>query len=134
MTLMITDKIGDLITRIRNAQMAKLRFTEAPYSRFKEGVLKVLSSEGYIGGYSIFTDDLGHNNFKIELKYYNGKPVISEIRRVSKPGRRVYSSIKKLPYVRNGLGIQILSTNAGVMSDTDARKNAIGGEVLCSVF
>lgn len=131
---MITDKIGDLITRIRNAQMAKLRFTEAPYSRFKEGVLKVLSSEGYIGEYKIFKDDRGHSNFKIELKYYNGKPVISEIKRISKPGRRVYSSIKKLPYVRNGLGIQILSTNGGVMSDVNAREKSLGGEVLCSVF
>ncbi len=131
---MITDKIGDLITRIRNAQMARLRFTDVPFSKFKEGVLKVLSSEGYIEGYSIFKDAKGHDNFKIELKYYNGKPVIAEIKRISKPGRRVYSSIKKLPYVRNGLGIQILSTSGGVMSEVEARTKSLGGEVLCSVF
>lgn len=131
---MITDKIADLITRIRNAQMAKLRFTEAPFSSFKENLLKVLLSEGYIANYSIFKDNKGHNNFKIELKYFNGKPVISEIKRISKPGRRVYMPIKKLPCVHNGLGLHILSTSYGVMSEFDARKKCVGGEVLCSVF
>lgn len=131
---MITDTIGDLITRIRNAQMAKLKTTSSPFSKFRENVLKVLSTEGYIGGYSAFNDENGHKMLKIDLKYYNGKPVIAEIKRISKPGRRVYSAIKKLPYVRNGLGIYILSTNCGVMSDVDARKKSLGGEVLCSVF
>ncbi len=131
---MITDTIGDLITRIRNSQMARLKTTRSPFSKFRENVLKVLSSEGYIGGYTVANDDAGHKMLQIDLKYYNGKPVIAEIKRISKPGRRVYSAIKKLPYVRNGLGIHILSTNEGVMSDVEARKKSLGGEVLCSVF
>ena len=131
---MITDTIGDLVTRLRNAQMAKQCSTVAPYSVFREGILKTLATEGYIAGYTIFENERGHKNFKIDLKYYNGKPVIAEIKRISKPGRRVYSAIKKLPCVKNGLGIHILSTSVGIMSDVEARKKSLGGEVLCSVF
>ena len=132
---MITDSISDLITRIRNAQMANKKTVDSPVSRAREDVLKVLLSEGYIRGYSIENvPDSPHKVLRVELKYYDGKPVISEIKRVSKPGRRVYSSIDKLPFVRNGLGINILSTDRGVMSDVEARKLSIGGEIICSVF
>jgi small subunit ribosomal protein S8 len=104
-------------------------------SRGREDVLKVLVSEGYIRGYTVLDcPETGFKKLRIELKYFEGKPVIYEIKRVSKPGRRVYSSVKDLPFVKNGLGINILSTNRGVMSDVEARKLSIGGEVICSVF
>lgn len=132
---MITDSISDLITRIRNAQMAHKKTVDSPVSKAREAVLKVLLSEGYIRGYSIAeASDSAHKVLRVELKYYEGKPVISEIKRVSKPGRRVYSSIEKLPFIKNGLGINILSTDRGVMSDAEARKLSIGGEIICSVF
>lgn len=129
----MNDLLSDLITRIRNAQMTKKKNVNAPLSKVSENLLKVLRNEGYILGYKIEECD-GHKNLYIDLKYYNNQPVICEINRISKPGRRVYSSIKKLPLVRNGLGIYILSTNQGIMSDTEARKRSLGGEVLCSVF
>ena len=131
----ITDSISDLITRIRNAQMVFKKTVDSPMSRTREDVLKVLLDEGYIRGYSVIEcEKTKHKTLHIELKYFEGKPVISEIKRISKPGRRIYSSIKDLPLVRNGLGINILSTNKGVMSDTEARKQSLGGEVICSVF
>ncbi len=131
----MSDIISDLITRIRNAQMVKHNTVQAPRSNMSERILKVLQSEGYIDGYSIVeNEELKHPYITIELKYYENKPVICEIKRISKPGRRVYSSIKKLPLMRNGLGIYVLSTNKGVMSDTEARKQSLGGEVLFSVF
>lgn len=131
----IVDSISDLITRIRNAQLARKKTVDSPMSRTREDVVKVLLSEGYIRNYSILDcPKTGCKILRIELKYFDGKPVIAEIKRVSTPGRRVYSSIKDLPLVKNGLGINILSTNKGVMSDVEARKLSVGGEVICTVF
>lgn len=131
----IVDSISDLITRIRNAQMASKKTVDSPMSRTREDVLKVLVNEGYIRGYTIVEcEKTKHKILRIELKYFEGNPVITEIKRISKPGRRVYSSIKDLPFVKNGLGINILSTDKGIISDTDARKQSIGGEIICSVF
>jgi small subunit ribosomal protein S8 len=129
----ISDPLGDLLTRIRNAQMRGMTKVVSPSSKLRIRVLDVLQSEGYIRGYTEVEKD-GHNNVEIELKYYDGAPVISEIRRVSKPGRRVYSSVNDLPLVRNGLGISILSTSKGVISDAGARNENVGGEILCRVF
>jgi small subunit ribosomal protein S8 len=129
----MTDPLGDMLTRIRNAQMRKKSKVSTPSSRLRGNVLDVLQAEGYIRGYS--TVELnGHAEFEIELKYYDGEPVIREIERISKPGRRVYASVKNIPRVMNGLGVSILSTPQGVMSDTEARDKNIGGEVLCRVF
>ena len=131
----IVDSISDLITRIRNAGMANKKTVDSPMSSARENVLKVLLDEGYIRGYTVLDcDETGHKMLRVELKYYEGKPVIYEIKRVSKPGRRVYSSIKDLSLVKNGLGINIISTDRGVMSDVEARKLSLGGEVICSVF
>ncbi|MDR0744445.1 MAG: 30S ribosomal protein S8 [Holosporales bacterium] len=131
----IVDSISDLITRIRNAQMAHKETVDSPMSNARESIVKVLLAEGYIRGYTIqLVPESSHKTLRIELKYHEGKPVIYEIKRISKPGRRVYSSIKDLPLVRNGLGISILSTNRGVISDVEARKLSLGGEVICSVF
>ncbi len=133
----VVDPISDLITRIRNAQMSYKNTVDSPCSKMRLGILKVLLDDGYIRGYNIIKCDkcgCGHNIIRIELKYYENKPVISEIKRVSKPGRRVYSSIKDLPFVKNGLGINILSTDKGIMSDIEARKQSLGGEIICSVF
>lgn len=131
----MNDMISDLITRIRNAQKVKHKTVDAPLSNMSERILSVLQSEGYIAGYSIVKkEEDKHPHITVELKYYENKPVIGEIKRISKPGRRVYSSIKKLPLVKNGLGIYVISTNKGVMSDTDARKQSLGGEVLFFVF
>ena len=128
----LSDPLGDLLTRIRNGQMAQLTAVSSPGSKLRMNVLEVLRREGYIRGYS--RTEVGHGDLSIELKYHNGEPVIREIRRVSKPGRRVYSGVKDLPRVYNGLGIAILSTPKGVMSDTEARDAHVGGEVLCTVF
>jgi small subunit ribosomal protein S8 len=131
----IVDPISDLITRIRNAQMANKKVVDSPMSKHREAVVKVLSDEGYIRGYSVTDcEETGHKVLKIELKYFDGRPVIAEINMVSKPGRRVYSAIKDLSLVKNGLGINIVSTNKGVMSDTEARRQSLGGEIICSVF
>lgn len=131
----IVDSISDLVTRIRNAQMAFKKTVDSPMSRTREDLVKVLLNEGYIRGYTIVEcEKTKHKILRIELKYFEGNPVISEIKRISKPGRRVYSSIKDLPFVKNGLGINILSTDRGIMSDTEARKQSIGGEIICSVF
>lgn len=127
------DPISDLITRIRNAQMSGLDFVESPCSKMRERVLDVLKNEGYIKGYSV--EKYGnHNVLKIELKYYEGSAVITQIKRVSKPGRRVYVGIDDIRPVCNGLGLNILSTNRGVMSEIDAKKHNVGGELLCTVF
>ncbi len=131
---MMTDPIGDMLTRIRNGQRAKKALVNSPASKLRARLLDVLKREGYIRGYSSFEMDSGKPELQIELKYYEGEPVIREISRVSRPGRRVYSSIKDLPAIYNGLGISILSTPQGVMSDSEARLANVGGEVLCRVF
>lgn len=126
--------MGDMLTRIRNGQHAHKSTVTAPASRFRAEVLDVLRDEGYIRGYSHAEIGIGINELTIELKYYEGHPVIKEIRRVSTPGRRVYSKIKDLRTVYGGLGISILSTPRGVLSDADARARNVGGEILCQVF
>ena len=130
----MNDPLGDMLTRIRNAQMRGKIPVISPSSKLRRWVLDVLQDEGYIRGYSETKLDNGSGELSIELKYYEGEPVIREIQRVSKPGRRVYSSVKTMPTVRNGLGISIISTPKGVMSDNAARENNVGGEVLCRVF
>jgi len=130
----ITDPIGDMLTRIRNAQMRGKTKISTPASRLRAHVLDVLESEGFIRGYARVDHDGGKSELEIELKYFEGDPVIREIQRVSKPGRRVYASVNDIPVVYNGLGITILSTSKGVMSDSQARENNVGGEVLCEVF
>ena len=129
----VTDPLGDMLTRIRNAQLRKRPKVSTPASKLRAHVLDVLADEGYIRGYAT-VDQAGKSEFEIELKYYNGEPVIKEISRVSKPGRRVYSSATSIPVVANGLGVCILSTPKGVMSDNRAREANVGGEVLCNVF
>jgi len=130
----MTDPIGDMLTRIRNGQRAGKSVVSTPASKMRERVLEVLHREGYIRGYSRAEFAQGKRELLIELKYYEGEPVIQRIERVSTPGRRVYSSIKKLPRVANGLGIAILSTPRGVMSDNEAREHNVGGEIICQVF
>jgi len=130
----MTDPLGDMLTRIRNAQMRKSSKVSTPGSSLRKNVLDVLQAEGYIRGYSTVDFDNGRSEFEIELKYYDGEPVIRDIERISKPGRRVYASVKNIPRVANGLGVSILSTPKGVMSDAEARDQNVGGEVLCRVF
>jgi len=130
----MTDPLGDMLTRIRNAQMRHKSKVVTPASRLRGNVLDVLQKEGFIRGYSRTDYEGGKAEFVIELKYFEGEPVIKTISRVSKPGRRVYSSVKSIPTVANGLGVSILSTPRGVMSDHEAREKNVGGEVLCSVF
>lgn len=130
----LNDPLGDLISRIRNAQMRNKSKVTTPGSTFRASVLEVLKTEGYIRGYSTTELGNGRTQFDVELKYFDGQPVIHEISRVSKPGRRVYASVKNLPRVGNGLGVAILSTPKGVMADHEARDQNVGGEVLCTVF
>ena len=130
----MSDTLGDMLTRIRNGQTTNKKIVDAPASRFRKNVLEVLKREGFIRNFAEKEMRPGINFFEIELKYYNGKPVISEIKRVSKPGRRVYSSIKNLQKTYNGLGVSILSTPRGVMSDNEAREANVGGEVLCTIY
>ena len=130
----MSDTLGDMLTRIRNGQTTNKKVVDAPASRFRKNVLEVLKREGYIRNFEEKEMKPGINFFEIELKYYNGKPVITEIKRVSKPGRRVYSRAISIPKVKNGLGLAILSTSKGVMSDADAIKNNLGGEIICRVF
>ena len=130
----MSDTLGDMLTRIRNGQTTNKKVVDAPASRFRKNVLEVLKREGFIRNFEEKEMRPGINFFEIELKYYNGKPVISEIKRISKPGRRVYSSIKNLQKTYNGLGISILSTPRGVMSDNEAREANVGGEVLCTIY
>jgi small subunit ribosomal protein S8 len=130
----LNDPLGDLITRIRNAQLRNKSKVSSPGSRLRGRVLDVLRSEGFIRGYATVEYGDGRTEFDIELKYFDGAPVIRDISRVSKPGRRVYASVKALPRVNNGLGVAILSTPKGVMADHDARDHNVGGEILCTVF
>lgn len=130
----MTDPIADMLTRIRNAQLRGKSKVATPASRIRGSVLDVLESEGFIRGYAAVEHGSGKSEFEIELKYFEGEPVIREINRVSKPGRRVYAGVKNLPTVYNGLGISILSTPKGVMSDGEARNQNVGGEVICTVF
>ncbi len=130
----LNDPLGDMITRIRNAQMRNKPKVSSPGSRLRESVLEVLKTEGYIRGYAAVAHSSGRNELEIELKYFDGAPVIREISRVSKPGRRVYASVKALPRINNGLGVSILSTPKGVMADHAARDANVGGEILCTVF
>jgi small subunit ribosomal protein S8 len=130
----VNDPIGDMIARIRNAQMRSKSKVSMPGSRQRERIAEVLKAEGYIRGYASVAHVNGRNELEIELKYFDGEPVIREIERVSKPGRRVYASVKTLPRVNNGLGVAILSTPKGVMADHAAREANVGGEILCTVF
>ncbi len=130
----LSDPLGDMLTRIRNGQSARKQVVISPASKLRSNVLEVLKREGFIRGYSTGAVRAGVSEVTIELKYQEGEPVIREIRRVSRPGRRVYAKIKDLPRVYNGLGIAILSTPRGVMSDNEARAANVGGEVLCQVF
>ncbi len=130
----MNDPLGDMLTRIRNAQMRNKSKVSTPGSRLRGHVLDVLREEGYIRGYSSTDFGNGRTEFEIELKYFDGEPVIREIQRVSKPGRRVYSAVQAMPRVANGLGITIISTPKGVMADHVAREQNVGGEVLCKVF
>ena len=130
----MNDPLGDMLTRIRNAQMRRKTKVTTPGSRLRANVLDVLRTEGYIRDYSSTDFGNGRTEFEIELKYYEGEPVIRTIERVSKPGRRVYSAVSNMPRVANGLGITIISTPKGVMADHSAREQNVGGEVLCRVF
>ncbi len=130
----ISDPIGDMFSRIRNGQMRSLNSIEIPSSNFRKNILEILKKEGYIKDYFIEKSEKNKITLKINLKYYEGDPVIKEIKRISKPGRRVYSRATSIPKVMNGLGLAILSTPKGVMSDTEARKQNIGGEIICRVF
>ena len=132
MTLM--DPIGDMFTRIRNGQMRFLNTIDLPASNFRLKILEVLKQEGYITNFVLEKKEKNKKNLKVDLKYYEGHPVIKEIKRISKPGRRVYSKANSIPKVQNGLGLAILSTPKGVMSDNEARKNNLGGEIICRVF
>lgn len=130
----VNDPLGDMLARIRNAQMRSKSTVKTPASRLRGWVLDVLASEGYIRGYDSVDAAPGKPEFEIQLKYFDGQPVIRELKRVSTPGRRVYASVKEMPSVRNGLGVSIVSTSKGVMSDARARAENVGGEVLCTVF
>jgi small subunit ribosomal protein S8 len=132
MTLM--DPIGDMLTRIRNGQQRLMPKVQMPSSTLRLNILEVLKNEGFISSYHIEKKENNKINLIVDLKYYEGNPVIKDIRRVSKPGRRVYSRATSIPRIQNGLGLAIISTNKGVMSDIDARKNNIGGEILCRIF
>ena len=130
----MNDPIGDMLTRIRNSQMRGKSTVMTPASKLRKRVLEVMVDEGYIRGFEDTTDANGHAAIEISLKYYEGTPVIRELKRVSKPGRRVYMGSKEIPQVRQGLGVSIVSTPKGVMSDASARSQNVGGEVLCTVF
>ena len=130
----MNDPIGDMLTRIRNASMRGKSTVITPASKMRERVLGVLADEGYIRGFEAATGKDGHPAIEISLKYFDGTPVIREMKRVSKPGRRVYLGVKDIPSVRQGLGVSIVSTPKGVMSDASARSQNVGGEVLCTIF
>ena len=130
----MNDPIGDMLTRIRNAQMRGKSTVSTPASKLRAWVLDVLADEGYIRGYEKTSSTDGHGAIEISLKYFDGVPVIKELKRISKPGRRVYLGVKDIPQVRQGLGVSIVSTPQGVMSDANARAKNVGGEVLCTVF
>ena len=130
----LVDPVGDMLTRIRNGQMRSLNNIEIPFSNFRTKILDVLKKEGYIINYVISDNKNKIKSIQVKLKYYDGQPVIKEIKRISKPGRRVYSRATSIPKVLNGLGLAILSTSKGVMSDVEATKNNLGGEIICRIF
>ena len=128
------DPIGDMITRIRNAQMRMLNNVRIPGSKFREKILDVLKQEGYIADYKLLSDSNIKTSISVDLKYLNGLPVIKEIKRVSKPGRRIYVRATSIPKIKNGLGVAIVSTSIGIMTDNDARSKNVGGEIICKIF
>ena len=128
------DPIGDMITRIRNAQLRALYNVKIPSSKFRAKILDVLKQEGYISNYKLLPDSKNKSSLVVDLKYYHGLPVIKEIKRVSRPGRRVYARADSIPKIQNGLGLAIVSTSMGIMSDSDARMKNVGGEIICRVF
>ena len=128
------DPIGDMITRIRNAQMRLLNNVKIPGSKFRAKILDVLKQEGYISDYKFLSNSKSKSSLCVDLKYNNGSPVIKEIKRVSKPGRRIYVRATSIPRIQNGLGLAIVSTSKGIMSDNDARSQKVGGEIICRVF
>ena len=130
----LVDPIGDMLTRIRNAQLRALYNVKIPSSKFRAKVLDVLKQEGYISNYKLLSEKKNKNTLVVDLKYHNGTPVIKEIRRVSKPGRRIYAKADSIPKIQNGLGLAIVSTSQGIMSDNDARLKNVGGEIICRVF
>ena len=129
-----TDPIADMITRIRNAQLRTLSTVIIPNSKFRAKILDVLKVEGFISDYKFISDTKNKGSLLVDLKYYHGLPVIKEIKRISKPGRRIYTKADSIPRIQSGLGIAIVSTSMGIMSDNDARLKNIGGELICSVF
>ena len=130
----VIDPIGDMLTRIRNAQMRLLSDVNIPSSKFREKILDVLKQEGYISDYKSLSDSHKKTSLSVKLKYNNGMPVIKEIKRISKPGRRIYAKADSIPRIQNGLGLAIVSTSKGIMTDNDARNQNIGGEIICRVF
>ena len=130
----LADPIGDMITRIRNAQLRTLYNVKVPSSKYRAKVLEVLKQEGYISNYKLLPDSKNKSSLVVDLKYYKGLPVIKEIKRVSRPGRRVYVRADSIPKIQNGLGLAIVSTSMGIMSDSDARMKNVGGEIICRVF
>ena len=128
------DPIGDMITRIRNAQLRALYNVKIPSSKFRAKILEVLKQEGYISNYKLLLDSKNISSLVVDLKYHNGLPVIKEIKRVSKPGRRIYAKANSIPKIQNGFGLAIVSTSIGIMSDNDARMKNVGGEIICRVF
>ena len=130
----LADPIGDMITRIRNGQLRTLYNVKVPSSKYRAKVLEVLKQEGYISNYKLLPDAKNKSSLVVDLKYYKGLPVIKEIKRVSRPGRRVYARAERIPKRQNGLGLAIVSTSMGIMSDSDARKKNVGGEIICRVF
>ena len=130
----LNDPIGDMLARIKNSLLRNHKNVELPSSKFKVKIAEVLKNEGYISNFFLEKKENNKKNLKVDLKYYEGNPVIKEIKRVSKPGRRIYSRANSIPKIQNGLGLAIISTPKGVMSDNEARKNNIGGEIICRVF
>ena len=130
----LADPIGDMITRIRNAQLRTLVNVKIPNSKFRVKILEVLKQEGYISNYKTLPDSKNNRSLIVDLKYSNGLPVIREIKRVSKPGRRIYAKASSIPKIQNGLGLAIVSTSIGIMSDNEARTKKVGGEIICRVF
>ena len=130
----LADPIGDMITRIRNAQLRTLYNVKVPSSKYRAKILEVLKQQGYISNYKLLPDSKNKSSLVVDLKYYNGLPVIKEIKRVSRPGRRVYARADSIPKIQNGLGLAIVSTSMGIMSDSDARMKNVGGEIICRVF
>ncbi len=130
----LVDPVGDMITRIRNAQLRTLSSVKIPASKFRAGILDILKKEGYISDYKLLNDQKNKNLILVDLKYDNGTPVIKEIKRVSKPGRRIYAKANSIPSIQNGLGVAIVSTSKGIMSDNEAKNQNVGGEIICKVF